>query len=618
MKYDTLASEILAGVGGRDNVKSLVHCATRLRFKLRDDRRANAAALKKNPGVIMVVESGGQFQVVVGNHVAEVFDAVNRVGGLAEGASSGSDADGKKDNLLSRFIDVVSGIFTPLLGVMAASGVLKGLLALSLACGWLLESSGAFKMLFAASDALFYFFPIMLGYTAGKKFGGNPFVTMAIGGALTHPLMMAAFEAAQQPGAVREYFFGIPLTFINYSSSVIPIILAAWVSCWIERRSNDLLPSAMKNFFTPAICLAIVVPLTFLIIGPVATWLSHMLANGYQIIYVVAPWLAGAVLGGLWQVCVIFGLHWGLVPLMINNMTVLGHDSMLPIVLPAVLAQVGAVLGIFLATRDVRQKVLAGSAFSAGLFGITEPAIYGLTLPLRRPFIFGCVAGALGGAITAFSNSYAFSFGLPNIFFPAQMIPPGGIDASVWGGLIGTAVAFIVACALTFFAGLPRNAAAPVAVAMATEKDVLAPMSGTVLALELVPDTTFASGLLGKGVAIIPSEGKVMAPFSGEVASIFQTRHAIGLQSDSGIELLIHVGIDTVKLDGAPFTAHVQEGDKIQAGDLLLTFDRQQILDAGYDLVTPILISNSDDYPGLEIVAGSAVQAGQPLLTLTH
>ena len=374
----------------------------------------------------------------------------------------------------------------------------------------------------------------------------------------------------------------------------------------------------MKNFFTPAICLAIVVPLTFLVIGPIATWLSVMLANGYQAVYVVAPWLAGAALGGLWQVCVIFGLHWGLVPLMINNLNVLGHDSMLPIILPAVLAQVGAVLGIFLATRDARQKVLAGSAFSAGLFGITEPAIYGLTLPLRRPFIFGCVSGALGGAITAFSNSATYSFGLPNIFFPAQMIPASGIDASVWGGLIGTAVAFILSGSLTYFFGMPRKVAEPAAVAKATENDVLAPMTGSVLALENVPDTTFASGLLGKGVAMIPAEGKVIAPFNGEVASIFQTKHAIGLESDSGIELLIHVGIDTVKLDGAPFTAHVKEGDKVQAGDLLLTFDRQAILDAGYDLATPIIISNSDDYPELEIVAGSAVSAGQPLLSITH
>ncbi|HBZ4243083.1 TPA: PTS beta-glucoside transporter subunit IIABC [Klebsiella aerogenes] len=618
MEYKALAQDILHRVGGKENIVSLVHCATRLRFKLKDNAKADAEGLKANPGVIMVVESGGQFQVVIGNHVHDVWLAVRQQAGLSDDSEPVTQEKAAKSSVLSQLIDIISGIFTPFIGVMAATGLLKGLLALALTCGWLTPQQGTYKIWFAASDALFFFFPLFLGYTAGKKFGGNPFISMVIGGALTHPLMIQAFEASQT-GAPVEHFLGIPVTYINYSSSVIPIILASWVCCWLERKSNAVLPSAMKNFFTPAICLAVVVPLTFLVIGPLATWLSHMIANGYQVIYVFAPWLAGAVLGALWQVCVIFGLHWGLIPLMINNMTVLGHDSMLPIILPAVIAQVGAVLGILLATRDSRQRMLAGSAFSAGLFGITEPAIYGLTLPLRRPFIFGCIAGAIGGAITAFSNSYAYSFGVPNIFFPAQMIPPGGIDFSVWGGLIGTGVAFILACVLTFFAGMPRSQAEQaIVVAPAAENDILAPMSGSVLALDQVPDSTFASGLLGKGVAIIPAVGKVIAPFSGEVASLFQTKHAIGLLSDSGIELLIHVGIDTVKLDGVPFTAHVKEGDKVQAGDLLLEFDRQAILDAGYDLATPIIISNSDDYRSVEIVSTSVVDAGQPLLSVSH
>ena len=618
MEYKALAQDILNRVGGKENIVSLVHCATRLRFKLKDNAKADAEGLKTNPGVIMVVESGGQFQVVIGNHVHDVWLAVRQQAGLSDDNEPVTQEKAAKSSVLSQLIDIISGIFTPFVGVMAATGLLKGLLALALTCGWLTPQQGTYKIWFAASDALFFFFPLFLGYTAGKKFGGNPFISMVIGGALTHPLMIQAFEASQT-GAPVEHFLGIPVTYINYSSSVIPIILASWVCCWLERKSNAVLPSAMKNFFTPAICLAVVVPLTFLVIGPLATWLSHMIANGYQVIYVFAPWLAGAVLGALWQVCVIFGLHWGLIPLMINNMTVLGHDSMLPIILPAVIAQVGAVLGILLATRDSRQRMLAGSAFSAGLFGITEPAIYGLTLPLRRPFIFGCIAGAIGGAITAFSNSYAYSFGVPNIFFPAQMIPPGGIDFSVWGGLIGTGVAFILACVLTFFAGMPRSQAEQaIVVAPAAENDILAPMSGSVLALDQVPDSTFASGLLGKGVAIIPAVGKVIAPFSGEVASLFQTKHAIGLLSDSGIELLIHVGIDTVKLDGVPFTAHVKEGDKVQAGDLLLEFDRQAILDAGYDLATPIIISNSDEYRSVEIVSTSVVDAGQPLLSVSH
>ncbi|QIT27910.1 EIIBCA-Bgl [Raoultella terrigena] len=619
MEYKALAQDILSRVGGKENIVSLVHCATRLRFKLKENKKADAEGLKRNPGVIMVVESGGQFQVVIGNHVHDVWQAVRSEAGLTDDSEPVAET-GEKTSVLGQIIDVVSGIFTPFIGVLAASGILKGMLALAVVCGWLAPQQATYQIWFAASDALFFFFPLFLGYTAGKKFGGNPFITMVIGGALTHPLMIQAFEASQVSGAGATHFLGIPVTFINYSSSVIPIILASWASCWLERRSNAVLPPAMKNFFTPAICLAVVVPLTFLAIGPVATWLSQLLAHGYQIIYAVAPWLAGAAMGALWQVCVIFGLHWGLVPLMINNLAVLGQDSMLPMLLPAVMGQVGAALGIFLRSRDARQKVLAGSAISAGIFGVTEPAIYGLNLPLRRPFIFGCVAGAIGGAIVGFSNSHVYSFGFANIFTLAQMIPPQGIDATLWGGAIGIVAALVISCVLTFVAGMPKSSAGEAAVvtAPAGENDILAPMSGSVLALDQVPDGTFASGLLGQGVAIIPAIGKVIAPFSGEVASLFQTKHAIGLLSDSGIELLIHVGIDTVKLNGEPFTAHVKEGDRVQAGDLLLEFDRQAILDAGYDLATPIIISNSDGYRSVDIVSGSVVDAGQPLLSVSH
>ncbi|WP_278498403.1 PTS beta-glucoside transporter subunit IIABC [Pantoea vagans] len=618
MEYHTLAQDILGHIGGRENIVSLVHCATRLRFKLKDNHKADAEGLKKNPGVIMVVESGGQFQVVIGNHVHDVWLAVRAEAGLLDEAPASAE-DKKSGNLFSRLIDVVSGIFTPFIGILAASGILKGLLALAVVCGWLSVESGTYKIWFAASDALFYFFPLVLGYTAGKKFGGNPFITMVIGGALTHPTMIAAFNASQQSGAMTDAFLGIPVTWFNYSASVIPIILAAWVSCWLEKQSTRLLPASMKNFFAPLICLSITVPLTFLVIGPLATWLSQLLANGYQWIYALAPWLAGAAMGALWQVCVIFGLHWGLVPLMINNLAVLGHDSMLPMLLPAVMGQIGAALGVLLRSRDARQKVLAGSSVTAGIFGITEPAVYGVNLPLRRPFIFGCVAGAIGGAVVGFSNTHVYSFGFANIFTIAQMIPPGGVDATLWGGIIGTLLALLLSCAMTLVAGMPRNSTPDtVTPVMPGEDDILSPMTGTLLALDQVPDATFASGLLGQGAAIIPSDNKVIAPFAGEVASLFQTRHAIGLLSHSGIELLIHVGIDTVRLDGKPFTAHVNVGDRFKPGDLLLEFDRQAILDAGYDLATPIIITNSDEYREVMKVAGNTATAGTPLLSIIH
>lgn len=619
MTYQEIAKVILAHVGGRGNIASLVHCATRLRFKLKDRTLADAKALKSHPGIIMVVESGGQFQVVIGNHVHEVYNAVCAEAGINDETVS-QILPGERVNIFNRLIDIVSAIFTPFLGVMAASGILKGMLAFVVICGWLAPESGTYKLWFASSDALFYFFPLVLGYTAGKKFAGNPFITMSIGGALTHPIVMQAFETSGQPGALTEHFLGIPVTFINYSSSVIPIILAAWVSCWLEKQCNKILHSAVRNFFTPLICLAVVVPLTFLLIGPTATWLSQMLAHGYQAVYALAPWLAGGFMGAVWQICVIFGLHWGLVPLMINNLSVLGYDTMLPLLLAAVMGQVGATLGVLLRTRDKKLKVLAGSAFTAGIFGITEPAVYGVTLPNRRPFIFGCIAGALGGMVIGYCQTRVFSFGLASIFSLAQMIPPVGLDVSVWGAALGATLALVLSCALTWAWGLPTDGSPHVNANLqvsAGKDEILAPMSGTVLEMEQVPDATFASGLLGKGAAIIPLSDRVTAPFSGEVASLFQTNHAIGLLSDSGIEVLIHVGIDTVKLEGKYFTAHVKPGDSIQPGDALLNFDRQAILDAGYDLTTAVIVSNSDDFVAVERTTDNhTIESGLPFLTV--
>ncbi|WP_241576185.1 PTS beta-glucoside transporter subunit IIABC [Rosenbergiella collisarenosi] len=627
MDYQSLAKKILVGVGGTENICSLVHCATRLRFKLKQPELADSEALKSLEDVIAVINSGGQFQVVIGNQVGDVWQAITAITGHT--TKTQGEAGGRKETLLARLIDIVSGIFTPFIGVMAASGIMKGLLALAVACGWLATEGGTYQIWYAASDALFFFFPLFIGYTAGQKFGGSPFITMVIGGALTHPLMIKAFETSQAGGG-SETFFGIPVVFINYSSSVIPIILASWVSCMIENRVRPRLPLAVKSFFTPVICLVTVVPLTFLAIGPLATWLSHLLAEGCELIYNFAPWLAGAALGAAWQICVIFGLHWGLVPITFNNLAVFGQDSMLPMVLPAVLGQVGAVLGIFLYSKDPRQKALAGSSFSAGIFGITEPAIYGLTLPLRRPFIIGCVAGSLGGAIVGFYASHTYSFGLPNIFTLVQIIPSSGIDSTVWGAFIGNAVAVLVGCLGTYCWGrrqpLASNlsaAATPIVQPAMGPADltpqsltVLSPMMGQVIALSDIPDPTFAGGLLGQGVGILPDKGEVRAPFSGTVESLFLTKHALGLRSEQGIELLIHVGIDTVKLAGLPFTAHIAEGDSFTAGDLLLTFDCQAITDAGLSLVTPILVTNSDEFSEVNCLGVGDVAEQQPLIMI--
>ncbi|CAM3147829.1 PTS system beta-glucoside-specific EIIBCA component [Klebsiella spallanzanii] len=620
-----LAEKIIAGVGGRDNIISLMHCATRLRFKLHDRSKAQAEMLKNTAGIIMVVESGGQFQVVIGNHVADMFNVINGlIGVINKDESVKKDED--KDNIFNKLIYIISGIFTPFIGLMAATGILKGMLALSLVCGWTTEQSGTYLLMFSVSDALFYFFPIILGYTAGQRFGCNPFITMVIGGALTHPLILQAFEKAQSPDNPVLHFLGMPITFINYTSSVIPIIFSAWLCSLLEKRLNRWLPSAIKNFFSPLICLVVITPLTFLVIGPVSTWLSEMLALAYQFLYNTAPWLAGAVMGGLWQVFVMFGLHWGLVPLCINNFTVLGYDTMLPLMTPAILAQVGAALAIFISERDAQKKVVAGLASLTGLFGITEPAVYGVNLPRRYPFIVACISGGMGAAIVGFAQTKVYSFGVPSIFTFMQTIPPTGVDYTVWACIIGSFLAMGLAFLGTLLFGLfgKKNSQlqpeAPVVEQnhhpLHKIETIVSPMTGTIVALDQVPDNTFASGLLGKGVAILPDDGVVYSPVSGCVVSLFETLHAIGIKSNDGAEILIHIGIDTVKLNGQYFTSHINVGDKISVGDLLISFDVEAISSAGFNLTTPILINNSDDFIDVFTLGKGTVLYGSDLLSV--
>lgn len=551
----------------------------------------------------MVVESGSQLQIVIGNTVSEVFQAIEASGATEEIFTDRVEDKGNKvkENLFSRFINVVSGIFTPFLGVLAASGIMKGLLALAVVCGIISESSGSYKIFSAAGDALFYFFPLVLGYTAGKRFGGSPFLSMVIGGALMHPSMISAFDAQLQLGGTSDTFFGIPITYINYAGSVIPVIFASWLSSLVEKNCNKILPSAVKNLFTPFIALAVVVPFSFLLIGPIATWLSESMANAFLAAYEFAPAVAGIIMGALWQVCVMFGLHWGLVPVMLNNVTVLGHDIMQPLLVPAVVGQLGAALGVFLKTKDPKLKTLSGSAVSAAIFGITEPAVYGVNLPNRKPFIFGCIAGAVGGMIVGSFHGSIYSFGLTSFFTLAQMIPPTGMDMTVWGAIIGTFVSLILSTVLTLFFGLPKAEQVMIDKNGNSEIIIQSPLTGKVINIAEVNDPTFSSGLLGQGVGIIPTSGKVVAPFDGVISSLFSSKHAINMVSDNGVELLIHVGINTVRLNGEGFIAHVKSGDSVKAGELLLEFDIDFIQKAGYLLDTPVLINNSDSYNAIRL-----------------
>lgn len=627
MKNKQLAESIIEYVGGQDNIISLVHCATRLRFALKDDNKANADILKKQKGVITVVQSGGQFQVVIGNNVADVYNNIMQLTNLNE-KSNAETQPNKKSGFLSKLIDLVSGIFIPVLVVIVAGGILKGLISLLQILDIVRAQTPTYEFLYAIADAPLYYLPIILGFSAVKKFGGNPYVGMAIGGALVHPSIANMIPSGQF--SLETEMFSIPIQLIPYASSVFPIILAAWFYSLLERTFNRIMHDSFKKFIAPLLGILITVPLTFAVIGPAVTYVSNAIASCIIFMYELSPVIASMVLAALWQVMVIFGIHWGLVPFALNNLSVYQNDFMLPILFPAVFAQVGAVLAVRFRAKDPEFKALASSSVLSGIFGVTEPAIYGVNLPLKRPFVIGCLAATVGGGIVGYYHSVIYSFSFINIFSFLQLIPPTGIDEKFYAVVVGCILSFTLALIATYLFGMPKTKPTVQDDAVATNNPnpsnpvnlhpvtIFSPLTGKIIPLNQVNDPTFASELMGKGIAIIPTEGKAYAPDDGEVVSLFRTKHAIGFQTDSGVEILIHIGIDTVKLDGQHFQAHVQAGSQVKKGDLLVSFDIEAIKQAGFEVTTPIIITNSDDYQKIQTIHQSeTIEKGDVLLTLS-
>ncbi|MDQ1000578.1 PTS system beta-glucosides-specific IIC component [Neobacillus niacini] len=638
MKYEQLAKDIIQNVGGKENVNSVVHCITRLRFKLKDEGKANTDAIKNMEGVVTVMKSGGQYQVVIGNHVPDVYKAVVNVGGYQ--SQSPIDADDGGDKQKASFIDIISSIFTPVLGVLAATGMIKGLVALFVALGWLENTTGTYHILNAIGDSLFYFFPIFLGYTAIKKFGGSHFIGMAIGASLVYPTLTTLttgdpittlFSGSVFQSPVYITFLGIPVILMSYASSVIPIILAAYFGAKVEKFFKKVVPDVVKAFVVPFLTLLIVVPITFLVIGPIATWAGVLLGQATLWLYNLSPMIAGLFVGGLWQVFIIFGLHWGLVPIAINNLTVHGADPVLGTMFAASFAQIGAVLAVWLRTKDQKIKSLSLPAFISGIFGVTEPAIYGITLPLKRPFIISCIGGAVGGAILGFMGSQIYMVGGLGIFgIPTYISPTGGLDAGFWGSIIAMIVGFIVGFILTWLFGMGKNNTSNQNTKTDETKPtgqtksnpiqgsevLFSPFTGKVKALSEIKDQAFASGALGQGVAIEPSEGKLYSPISGTVTALFPTNHAIGITSDNGAEILLHIGMDTVQLEGKFFTSHVSQGARVEKSQLLIEFDIPGIKGAGYVVTTPVIVTNTDHYQPPIITDQKQIKAGDRLFEL--
>ncbi|MCW3790252.1 beta-glucoside-specific PTS transporter subunit IIABC [Paenibacillus sp. LS1] len=629
MKYEKLAKDIIKNVGGKENVSDLSHCVTRLRFKLKDTSKANTDILKNMDGIVTVVESGGQYQVVIGNHVPDVYAEIATAGGFQTASEEKSD---EKTGLFNKFIEVISGVFTPTLGVLCATGMIKGFTALLLSIGLLTSTSGTYVILNAIGDCLFYFFPIFLGYTSAKKFNANIFIGMGIGATLVYPTF-SSITASGQPlytlfsGTVIESpvyltFLGIPVILMNYTSSVIPIIISTYVGSKIESFFKKIIPSVVRAFLVPFCTLLIVVPLAMIFIGPISTWAGQLLGEGTLSLYNLSPVITATLMGAFWQVFVIFGLHWGFMPIIINNLSILKYDPILTGSFAASFAQTGVILAILLRTKNIKLKSLSIPAFISGIFGVTEPGIYGITLPRKKPFILSCIASAVGGSIIGIMGTKTYVFAGLGIFGIPSYINPEGIDSGFYGAIIGMIISFILGFLLMFFGKfkddevkIENNEAVKTEV-LVKQETVISPLKGNVISLTEINDEAFSSGALGKGVAIEPTEGKVYSPVDGVLTNVFPSGHAIGVTSVNGVEILIHVGKDTVKLKGKHFTPIVKQGAEVKKGDLLLEFDINAIKEAGYILTTPVIITNSHNYLDVIETEKKSISFNEDLLTV--
>lgn len=646
--YEELAKQIVEHVGGSENVISLTHCITRLRFKLRDEKKADDEYLKNLDGVVTVMKSGGQYQVVIGNKVADVYAKVMPLLGTQNAADKEDTVQNQK--ILDRFIDIISGIFQPILGVMAACGMIKGFNVLFFAMGFYSDTSGGYLVLNAIGDALFMFLPLFLGYTSAQKFGLKPMVGLVIGAIMCYPTiqnsmlgrtfepMYTVFDGTIFATPVYIDFFGIPLMAMDYTSTVIPVIFIVYFASKCEKLFNKHVPDLVKFFFVPMLTVIIAIPAGLLLIGPVTTLGANIIADTVMNIRDISPLIAGAVVGLTWQILVIFGLHWGFIPIYINNIVTYGYDNVMMPFFACTFATSAVVLAIFCKTKDKKLKEMCLPNFISGIFGVTEPAIYGILVPLKKPLIVSCIAGGIGGGFYGAFNFRKFMMGGMGIFeFPAMVAPDGSLS-NLMVAFAGVAITMVVAFVMMFVTfkdkqtvavSIANAAAAEKTTVAETEKsssgenkneklikniEIKSPLKGSIIPLSQVQDGAFAAEILGKGAAVVPQEGIVTSPVNGTVSTLFPTLHAIGIMSDEGAELLIHIGLNTVQMNGKGFKAFVQQGDKITVGQKLIEFDMDLLQKEGYCLETPVVVTNTADY--LDVLAENSkdVSCGEPLL----
>lgn len=586
--YRITAKELVKELGGNSNISNVAHCATRLRFILKDESIVDSGKVAKIPGVITTVQAGGQYQVVIGNHVQDAFNFVMELVTVDE--SQTGDAENKV-GVFSKMIDIISSIFAPFLYTLAACGILQGILGIFVALNAIDTAGGTYQILNFVSWTAFTFLPVLIAVTASKKFGVNTYVALVIACALVSPDYINMVNAGDP-----VYFLGMKVQLLSYTSSVIPIILSIWIASYVQKFFDKYLPIVIRNLFSPMFTIAIMVPLTLLAFGPIGNTVGGAIAGAYNFLYGLSPIVAGIIVGGLWQVLVIFGVHWGITPVTVGNYAALGYDTFTGLQASAVFGQAGAALGVFLKTKDKDMKGVSLSAAITGLFGITEPAIYGVNLRLKKPMVCGCISGAVAGAVAGAFNAVSWGYNMPGIAtIPAYF--KAGHMGQFLGFLLSIVIAFVLGVILTWIVGFEENVKDKTAENEDNVKPEMVfacPVKGEVIPVSEVKDEVFASKGMGDGVGIIPSEGKVYAPFDAVVEAVFPTGHAVGLSAD-GVEVLIHIGINTVELNGKGFKVHVQQGTQVKKGDLLVTFDKKFIEEQGYDTTVIFILTDMGD-----------------------
>lgn len=625
MKHKEVAKQILDLVGGPSNITGLTHCITRLRFNLADESKADDKAIEAIEGVSGIAKKGGQYQVILGSEVTGVYREITKLVDVDEPTNTESNPNQK---WYDKFFDLVTGIFTPILTPLCAAGMLKAVLAILTAFKWVDSTSSTYQVINFMADATFYFLPILLASSAAKKFKTNPMLAMMLAGMLIHPNFVSLVTASKETGEAITVF-GLPIYNATYSSSVIPIILGVWFMSKVEPIADRLSPKAIKFFISPLITMLVSGIVTLCVLGPIGYIIAQYIGITVTTINTYANWLVPTLIGALLPFLVMTGTHHALTSVGINNRMTLGFDSFIyPGQLASNVAQGAAALALSVRTKDEDLKQMASANGITAICGITEPVLFGITMKYRTNLIASSIGGAVGGFFMGSLNVKNFSGGSPGLLTLPSYI---GLDAPMsnfYLACAGAAIAFVVSFVVSFvlngkYAKEETRPSEEVKEEVSTDKTVeklsdatlAAPINGKSINLSEVDDPTFAKEIMGKGGAIIPSEGKVYSPVDGKIATVFRTKHAITMVSNEGVEIIIHIGIDTVKLEGKYFDVKVKDGDIVHQGDLIAEFDMEEIKNAGYDLTTPIIIANTGAYQSVNNIVGD-VKVGDAFINV--